>query len=448
MSIYPLLLRKMLMPSYEMIKGKNLLHYIAQYEKHLSWTPEALKKHQWHVLTQLINHAFHTTKYYPQAWAEIGITDPRDVATMSDFQNLPLTSKDKINEFYIDFKSDKFSSNIKKSTGGSTGQPFHFELNIDSNTRREAIMWRGYGWLGAGLGQKTLYLWGADVGEKSLLKTVKDDLYHRFYNRKMLNSFKMNKGNMHEYIDDINQYKPTALVSYVNPLFELSKYILANNINIYQPKTILTGAEPLHAHQREVIEKAFKCNVYDTFGCREFMLMSAECQQEKQLHINSDHLLIETLNEQQESITSLSGDLVITDLFNYGMPLIRYVNGDRATLLDASCPCGNPLPLMKSVDGRKLDIIKTPTGKTIPGELFPHLFKEFSSIHRFQVKQTQLNTLDIFIIPSEGFTTQVEENIINEINKYAESELKICIKLVNHIPLTVSGKHRVTICEV
>jgi len=436
------------MPSYEVIKGKNLLHYLEQYEEHLSWTPDALKEHQWHELTKLINHAFHTTKYYPQAWAEVGIKDPRDIATMADFQKLPLASKTKIKNFYADFKSDKFSNNIKKSTGGSTGQPFHFELNIDSNTRREAIMWRGYGWLGAELGQKTLYLWGADIGEKSLFKTLKNDWYHRFYNRKMLNSFKMNKSNMHEYVDSINQYRPTALVSYVNPLFELAKYILANDIKIHRPNTILTGAEPLHVHQREIIEKAFKSNVYDTFGCREFMLMSAECQQEKSLHINSDHLLVETLNEQQQSITNHSGDLVITDLYNYGMPLIRYVNGDRATLLDSPCACGNPLPLMKSVDGRKLDIIKTPSGKTIPGELFPHLFKEFSSIHRFQVKQSQLNTLDIFIIPSDGFTAHDEQMVIKEINNYAEGELKISIKLVDDIPLTVSGKHRVTICEV
>jgi phenylacetate-CoA ligase len=309
-------------------------------------------------------------------------------------------------------------------------------------------MWRGYGWLGAGLGQKTLYLWGADVGESTFLKRMKTDLYHKFYNRKMLNSFAMNKDNMIDYVNKISTYKPKALVSYVNPLYELACYINKNNTPVFSPETILTGAEPLHNFQRTEIEKAFSCNVYDTFGCREFMLMSAECTEYKNLHINSDHLVVETISELGESITGQSGDLVITDLYNFGMPLIRYVNGDRATLINEPCNCGNPLPMMSSVDGRKLDIIKTPSGKTIPGELFPHLFKEFKGISRFQVKQSKIDELHIFIIANDKFTKEDQMSITAEINKYAANELNLKFELVEDIPLTVSGKHRVTICDV
>ncbi|MEY8214636.1 MAG: phenylacetate--CoA ligase family protein, partial [Colwellia sp.] len=221
-----------------------------------------------------------------------------------------------------------------------------------------------------------------------------------------------------------------------------------NNMPVFSPDTILTGAEPLHDFQRTEIEKAFNCSAYDTFGCREFMLMSAECTEYKNLHINSDHLVVETLSEQGESITGQSGDLVITDLYNFGMPLIRYVNGDRATLINEPCNCGNPLPLMGSVDGRKLDIIKTPSGKTIPGELFPHLFKEFKGISRFQVKQSKIDEVHIFIIANEKFTKEVQISITAEINKYAANELNLKFELVEDIPLTVSGKHRVTICDV
>ena len=178
------------------------------------------------------------------------------------------------------------------------------------------------------------------------------------------------------------------------------------------------------------------------------MLMSAECRKNNNLHINSDHLVIETVNEQGQSVKGLSGDLAITDLYNYGMPLIRYLNGDRATLIETACSCGNPLPIMKSVDGRKLDIIKTPSGKIIPGELFPHLFKEFTCIQRFQVKQTTLDSLDILIIENTPLDILSREKITSEINKYTQGELAINFSIVNEIALTVSGKHRVTICEV
>jgi phenylacetate-CoA ligase len=445
--MYTAIFRHVLMPMYELVKGKNLVEHITHYEQHLTWTPEELKQHQWQQLKALLNHAYNTTPYYKKAWDEANI-NLDNIKSIADFNKLPVVTKDDIKRDYEQFLSKNYTNNIKKATGGSTGQPFRFELNTESNTRREAVMWRGYGWLGAGLGQKTLYLWGADIGQPTLFKSIKNDLYHRFYNRKMLNSFAMNTNNMHTYIEEINNYRPTALVSYVNPLYELARFIIEHKISVFSPKTILTGAEQLHDFQRGVIEKAFNCEVYDTFGCREFMLMSAECQEHKKLHINSDHLVVETVNDLGQSITGKSGDLVITDLYNYGMPLIRYVNGDQATLINQSCGCDNPLPIMSSIDGRKLDIIKTASGKSIPGELFPHLFKEFIGIDKFQVKQSEISSLQILLITNKHFTEQNKDDIAKEINKYAENELQLVFDLVDDIPLTVSGKHRVTICEL
>lgn len=446
--MYPALFKNFILPIYEKIKVKNLLQNVNEYQHHLSWTPEQLKTHQWHELKKLLHHAYDNTTFYPEFWAKVGVHSVDDIQNMADFEKLPFVTKQDIAAHYQGLVATNYSNNIKKATGGSTGQPFRFELNTDSNTRREAIMWRGYGWLGAGLGEKTLYLWGADIGQPTKLKALKNNLYHAFYNRKMLNSFAMNSNNMHEYVDDINSYRPKALVSYVNPLYELAKYIIDKNITVFSPKTILTGAEPLHDFQREVIENAFNCNVYNTFGCREFMLMSAECKEHKNLHINIDHLVVETISDSGTSITDESGDLAVTDLYNYGMPLIRYLNGDRATLVNSPCGCNNPLPIMKSIDGRKLDIIKTPSGKKIPGELFPHLFKEFESITRFQVKQSKIDKLNISMIVNQELSASDQQKIKDEINKYAEGELTLLLSFVDDIPLTVSGKHRVTICEV
>jgi phenylacetate-CoA ligase len=436
------------MPIYEHIKGKDLLFHLQQYQMHLGWDDKQLAQYQWQALKNLLEHAFNNTEFYRQHWAKVGVVSVEDIKNLDDFAQLPVVTKQDISEHYQAIKAKNYNHNIRKATGGSTGQPFRFELDITSNTRREAIMWRGYGWLGAGLGQKTLYLWGADIGQSSTLKTLKNTLYHRFYNRKMLNSFAMNSDNMHDYVNEINIFRPTAIVSYVNPLVELAKFVLMHKIVVFSPQTILTGAEPLFDHQRQIIEQAFNCKVYNTFGCREVMLIAAECAVHNNLHINSDHLIVETIDDKGNSVVEQSGDLVITDLFNYGMPLIRYINGDRATLINEKCPCDNPLPLMKSIDGRKLDIIKTPSGKTIPGELFPHLFKEFTGIERFQIKQEKLDELQINMIVNNQFSDQDKNKIAQEINKYAQNELTLNFNFVDNIPLTASGKHRVTICEV
>ncbi|GLX78196.1 capsular polysaccharide biosynthesis protein [Thalassotalea insulae] len=436
------------MPVYDKIKGKNLIPLLNEYQQHLTWNSEQLQQWQWLELQKLLKHAFEHTTFYPKIWKNAGIESFQDIQSFADFEKLPLVTKSDIRTHYKEFTSDIHPNNVKKSTGGSTGQPFTFELDLTSNTRREAVMWRGYGWLGAGLGVKTLYLWGADLGNPSQAKSIKNALYHGFYHRKMLNSFAMNQNNMQSYIDDINQYQADAIVSYVNPLYELARYVLTHNCQVKAPKRILTGAEQLHDFQRDTIEKAFKAPVYNTFGCREFMLIAAECQQQRNLHINSDHLIVEVVDQQQKSVIGESGDLVITDLYNYGMPLIRYINGDKATLENSTCSCGNPLPLISSIDGRKLDIIKTPSGATIPGELFPHMFKEFNGIERFQVIQKELDRITIKLVCNEQFSPQNEQAIYDEINKYSKNDLMINIEKVAEIPLTKTGKHRVTICEV
>jgi len=448
MDFYTPLFRQIIMPLYDKFKGKGLISHLNNYEMHLTWSPEQLAAWQWQELQKLIKHAFHNTSYYPQAWAKVGVNSHQDIQSMADFYQLPITTKTDIRNHYQDFISQNHTQNVRKSTGGSTGQPFTFELDIESNTRREAIMWRGYGWLDAGLGVKTLYLWGADLGNPSQAKSLKNALYHGFYNRKMLNSFAMNKDNMKDYIDEINQYKAKAIVSYVNPLYELSRYILANNFTVQSPKAILTGAEQLHGFQREVIEKAFNAPVYNTFGCREFMLIAAECKEHKSLHINHDHLVVEVVNESYKQLKGESGDIVITDLYNYGMPFIRYANGDKATLENKQCACDNPLPIISSIDGRKLDIIKTSTGASIPGELFPHMFKEFPGIERFQVIQKVLESITIKLVCNSQFSQEDEQSILAEVNKYSKGALDIKIEKVDDIPLTKTGKHKVTICEL
>lgn len=448
MDLYSQLFRHLIFPAYDKIKGKKLVPYLNKYQKHLTWNKQALEAWQWQELQKLLKHAYNHCPYYKKSWQAVGINSHLDITSLKDFEQLPLVTKSDIREHYQAFKSSQHGNNIKKSTGGSTGQPFTFELDLESNTRREAIMWRGYDWLGAGLGVKTLYLWGVDLGNPNKAKSLKNSLYHGFYHRKMLNSFAMNKDNMSSYIADINQYKADAIVSYVNPLYELSRYILANNCIVKSPKQILTGAEQLHDFQRKTIEEAFKAPVYNTFGCREFMLIAAECKQEKQLHINNDHLVVEVVDEQSQPVKGKSGDLIITDLYNYGMPLIRYANGDKATLEDKECSCSNPLPIISSIDGRKLDIIKTPSGAVIPGELFPHMFKEFDGIERFQVIQKELESITIKLICNDLFNEQDEKRITEEINKYSKGNLVINIDKVDDIPLTKTGKHKVTICEV
>ena len=169
------------------------------------------------------------------------------------------------------------------------------------------------------------------------------------------------------------------------------------------------------------------------------MLIASECEQRDGLHVNADHLVVETLP---------STDVVITDLHNYGMPFIRYQNGDLATPSSATCACGRGLPMIRSVDGRKLDAIRTRAGNILPGEFFPHMLKDIPGLRRFQVVQRSLDTLDISIVRGEGFSESGLDYARREIAKVIGDAAEIRFHFVDDIPGGANGKFRVTISDL
>lgn len=440
----------MLFPLYEeRLAGRKTLTYLNEFEDNLQKTTAELEQQQLLKLKALLLHAYASCDYYRKEWDRLSFR-PQELTSVDDLQKLPLITKDIIKENYNGFVSSSYQGkNIRKATGGSSGVPFQFELDRQSNERRQAVMWRGYGGLGAGLGARALYVWGSNIRPVGSKNALKETLYHAFYHRKMLNSFDMCEDNIGEYVEAINRYRPEVIVAYVNPMVMLADHIVSNKLKVHAPKSILTGAEPLYEFQRERIEEAFSAPVYNTYGCREFMLIGAECEQRSGLHLNIDQLLVELVNSEG-AIAEETGDLAITDLHNYGFPLIRYVNGDRGTRSEQqACSCGSPLPLLRSVDGRKLDVIRTRSGKVLPGEFFPHLLKDFSAIKQFQVEQQELDAVIIRLVLNKEVEWQAQLGEIQGlVSGYLDKDTTVVIECVDTIELTASGKLRVTISNL
>ena len=143
------------------------------------------------------------------------------------------------------------------------------------------------------------------------------------------------------------------------------------------------------------------------------------------------------------------GEVAITDLSNYGMPFIRYVNGDLASASSShDCPCGRGLPLLERIDGRVLDAIRTPDGRILPGEFFPHMLKDVPGLVRFQLIQRQLDRLELSIVRSDAFDDASIAYIQRETAKVLGDSVALDYRFVDDIPLTRSGKRRVTLSEL
>ena len=395
--------RNILYPLYETtIRRRKTFEYYKEYERNQWRTLGEINEIQFRKLKKLLDHCNKNVPFYIKKWKKIGFS-PNDIKSLDDYLEVPILNKETINHHYDELIAKNYVNKTRsKTTGGSTGRPLRFEFDYESDQRRNAVMWRGYKWAGAVMGRKSLYLWGTSIVDEGIGKILKEKCHNFFLRRKILNCFVLSIWNIQEYINKINRYRPVNLIGYVSPLMVVGKFIKDESVEVVKIRSVLTGAETLHEFQRDLMEEVFGCPVYNTYGCREFMLVASECEERQGLHINADHLLVETVDRQNKEVFGKTGNVVITDLHNYGMPFIRYMNGDLAELSDKVCSCGRGLPMMTSIQGRELDIIRTPDGRIVPGEFFPHLMKEVAAVQEFQVVQLKLDEIKIYLVPKCG----------------------------------------------
>lgn len=445
---YEPLFRHVLLPFYDQtLAGRGTLSFLAEYERSQWLPPEQLQALRWTKLKRLLEHCWREVPYYRRQWTELGIT-PEAIRTPEDFARLPVLTKHDIRAHFESLKADSLrGSLLYKSTSGSTGEPFRFGYTRESNDRRAAVMWRSYGWAGSRPGRRTLYLWAVPAGLKPL-QALKQRLYNRAYNRLMLDSFAMREDTMAEYADAIDAWRPEIVVGYVGPLVRLSQWLIASGRRIHRPAALLGAAESLHDFQREIIEQAFGAPAFNTYGCREFMLIASECERREGLHVNADHLHVEIGTPLPTAADRAAGEIIVTDLSNYGMPFIRYTTGDLATPAEAPCSCGRSLPLLAKVQGRKLDAIRTLDGRYLPGEYFPFIFNDVKWIKRFRIVQRRLEAIELQLVV-DGQADAARLDAARALVARALGDgIAIDIRVVDDIPVAANGKFRVTVSEL
>ena len=450
--MYEFLFKHLLFPFYETtVKKRGTVRHLRELERSQWLSADALAALQLRKLNTLLDHAWREVPFLQQFWGDHGA--PRGpLSHVSELVRYPVLTKDVVKAHYDGMVSTSWRGRtLSKTTGGSTGVPFKLEYTMDSYAARTALMWRGYRWAQADLGRRTLYLWGVPLGASK--KTMqREAMFHRLYNRRMVNSFELRVDNAAEYIKAINGFQPKTLVGYVAPLVVLAEWIIRTGAKVHRPTAVITGAEALNEAQRLLIETAFGAPAFNTYGSREVGLIGAECAEKTGLHVSIDHMVVETVDDEGHSVSGRPGHVLITDLSNFGMPFVRYRIGDAATFSNVTCPCGRHLPLFSAVHGRTLDLIRTRDGRILPGEFFPHLLKDFAFVQQYQVVQHNLDHLEVKLVPAPGQPLDAgpynEAQLMALLRQALGEHMRISVSFVDSIPLTPAGKRRATISHV
>jgi len=315
-------------------------------------------------------------------------------------------------------------------------------------------LYRGREWCGYRIGEKRALIWGRRL-VTSKYASLKKKLV-RFLTRSVfIGAWNLSENRLKDFVNRLNAAKPVFLSGYASPIHLLANFINQKGADLkFNLNGISTTADQLLSFQRKEIEKAFRCEVFDQYGCTEVNSLGFECEEHMGLHIPIERVHIEFLDVEDDSPVSEgeTGRIVVTCLENYGMPFIRYDTEDLGKKREESCSCGRNLPLMGSIVGRKTDSIRLPNGNVIYGGFFRYVLKDLEwiakyGIIQFQVVQKKLDYIVLKIQSQKKPSQQALESFKGLVKRHL-GDVVFDIEFVNQIPVSASGKRKYIISEV
>jgi phenylacetate-CoA ligase len=438
----PFVVRKLIFPLQERLKGKSTYARLAEIEQSQWMDQEALLDLQFHRLKQHLEFVYREVPYYTRLLDEHAL-QPHRIDSLADFARVPFLTKDIIRKEFERLQPTRKRSRVQRmSTGGSTGAPVTVLIDAERTAFTDACRIRAHRWYGVDVGSREIVLWGSpiELTKQDHVRGLRD----RLMNSRLLSAFNMGEKSLGEYANAVDDYRPEKLYGYASAIFLLAAYMKNAGRNPrVPPKVVFVTAEPLFDFQRKTIEEVFQCPVSIEYGARDAGLIALECPSGG-LHIAAEGMIVEIDGAGPEGC----GEIVITNLYSFAMPIIRYRTGDVGEFDETPCSCGRLLPRLKRVEGRQTDFLVTEDGRLVHALAIIYVLREIPTIRAFQVTQESIGRLSIRLVPEASFSANDRQLIQSKAKRVLGHEVDIVIQEVNSIPLSSSGKFRYVVSHV
>ncbi len=404
------------------------------------------------LLVQLFKHCRQNVPYYRDFMAEFGDEYQHDpIGYLTQF---PVLTKDLIRNNFDRLKSDDLDQRkwIYNTTGGSTGEPLLFIQDQGFQARAGALQWLSHDWAGRSFGTPAIRVWASPGDIHRNTMSWKMNMINYLTNDRWFDGLRLTPARMREFLQEISENPPCLIIGYAECMYEMAKFAEREGIQVAPQKGIITSAGTLHPFMREKIESVFCCKVFNRYGSREVGDVACECEQYSGLHVFPWGSYVEIVDDDGQPLPpGVEGNIAVTSLANYAMPLIRYMIGDRGVLSPRdSCICGRKGQIMEKVSGRDVEMFITRNGMLVDGAYFAILLHMRAWVGKFQIVQKDLRTIEFRIVRSPvAKETQAElDEITEKTRQVMGPDCQVIIKFVEDIPPSPSGKSLYLFSEV
>lgn len=257
---------------------------------------------------------------------------------------------------------------------------------------------------------------------------------------------------MPELIAKLEAFRPNFITGYASALEALGREEASGRMNLKKLGSLeqLTNvAEPLPKDHAQRLKDIFGVHVFDEYAMGECLAFSSGCQTEFASHINIDLAKLEVIDAAGAPVPDgqEGAKILVTNLYNFIQPIIRYEIDDRIVLSDKPCSCGSRFPKVKSIIGRSKDMLWIKTNgavREMPYFLFINTMHHHLDAAEHQVVQTGLNQFVVRVAPIEG-KTLARDRILELVRQGLVAEgistdVNVDVEIVDAIPRSPHGK--------
>ena len=335
--------------------GKEYNAYRVFLEEFDQYSLEEQLEYQRKELVNFVRFAAQNSAFYRELYQDI---DLDTIQTVDDLKKLPILEKEDLRRHMDRVRSQIDEPCWLANTGGTTGKSLQVAMTYRDMMHRMATLDH----FKARVGFEHRKMRRATFNGKHIVPpTQKKKCFWRYNaacKQMIYSSFHITEENIGSYVESLNRFKPHSIDGFFTSMCDVANYIERHQVALkFKPIAIFPTSETLNESGRALLERVFGCKVYDQYASSEGAPFVTECP-EQNLHLELSSGVFESMEGSDE--------VLVTSFTTHGTPLIRYRIGDRMQFApQATCTCGNPAPIVRSIEGRRLDYLYTAEGAKI-----------------------------------------------------------------------------------
>ena len=413
--------------------GEGFKNYLSFLEDALSWSREKLENYQFERLQIVLTYAYETVPFYRTKFQEIGLV-PSDITSLSHIKNLPVIEKNDIRTHFGELVSTKHVGRVVKlKTSGSTGTPLTVLRTKESIMHQFANNWRQFRWLGIDFRDRL-----ASFNGRLIVPSAKDTKRpfrrNNGGNQTLFSVYHLDDVHMKYMVEELQRGEYRYVVGYPSALSTIANYMINHDQVLSGLKGVFTSSETLYPEMRKAIESAFSTVVLDEWGAAELTASFLQYP-DGYYYQNAEDSIVEVFPN-----TDGTYRLIVTDLTNLAMPLIRYDIGDTVEVArrhEDDRPSFDRLTV-RSIVGREDDILVTADGRR-HGRL--SLVKGIAGISKSQIVQLSLNEIVFNIVATDEFDQAQQSRLLRNAREKL-GDMSFRVEIVHDIPHEQNGKFK------